>query len=59
MDVAGRKQYLYHERWRTRRDQAKFDRMLEFAQCLPGMRKRVSLDLRPTTSAGKESWRAR
>jgi DNA topoisomerase IB len=37
-DAAGRKQYLYHEKWRLRRDQEKFDRMLEFARKLPAMR---------------------
>jgi DNA topoisomerase-1 len=37
-DAAGRKQYLYHEKWRRRRDQEKFDRMLEFARKLPSMR---------------------
>jgi DNA topoisomerase-1 len=46
MDAAGRKQYLYHEHWRTRRDQEKFDEMIEFARALPGMRKRVAADLR-------------
>jgi DNA topoisomerase-1 len=39
-DAAGRRQYLYHEAWRTRRDQEKFDHMLEFAHALPGLRKR-------------------
>lgn len=38
-DAAGRKQYLYHSKWRERRDQEKFDHMLEFARALPGMRK--------------------
>jgi DNA topoisomerase I len=38
VDAAGRKQYLYHERWRTRRDQKKFDHMLEFARALPVIR---------------------
>jgi DNA topoisomerase IB len=42
MDAAGRKQYLYHERWRARRDQQKFDEMLEFARTLPRMRRRVA-----------------
>lgn len=37
-DVAGRKQYLYHVRWRERQDQKKFDHMLEFARSLPKMR---------------------
>src|SRR5881409_2840298 len=30
VDAAGRKQYLYHPEWRRRRDQEKFDEMLEF-----------------------------
>ena len=37
-DAAGRRQYRYHDRWRTRRDQQKFDRMLEFAKALPRLR---------------------
>jgi len=37
-DTAGRKQYLYHTAWRQRRDQEKFDRMIEFAQALPKIR---------------------
>jgi DNA topoisomerase IB len=45
IDAAGRKQYLYHDQWRARRDQEKFDRMLEFARALPRMRKRVAEDL--------------
>lgn len=38
VDAAGRKQYIYHERWRQRRDQMKFDRMVEFAESLPKIR---------------------
>jgi DNA topoisomerase I len=37
-DAAGRRQYLYHERWRERRDQEKFDEMLDFARALPRLR---------------------
>jgi DNA topoisomerase I len=37
-DAAGRRQYLYHERWRKRRDQEKFDHALEFARALPHLR---------------------
>ena len=44
-DAAGRRQYLYHERWRARRDVEKFDRMLAFAHRLPQVRERVSADL--------------
>ena len=39
VDAAGRKQYLYHADWRTRRDQQKFDEMLEFAEALPRLRR--------------------
>src|ERR1044071_9384589 len=37
-DAAGRRQYRYHDRWRTRRDQEKFDEMLDFARALPRLR---------------------
>ena len=42
IDAAGRKQYLYHEDWRTRRNAAKFDEMLDFAKDLPSLRKHVA-----------------
>jgi DNA topoisomerase IB len=45
LDAAGRKQYLYHERWRAHRDRLKFDSMLAFGRALPRMRRRVSRDL--------------
>jgi DNA topoisomerase IB len=45
-DAAGRRQYLYHERWRARRDAEKFDRIRDFARALPGLRTRVERDLR-------------
>ena len=41
VDAAGRKQYLYHERWRQLRDRQKFDHMTDFAQALPRLRRRV------------------
>ena len=44
-DGAGRKQYLYHQQWREHRDRSKFDRMLEFARRLPGMRAQLDQDL--------------
>jgi DNA topoisomerase I len=44
-DVAGRRQYRYHDRWRERRDAQKFDRMLGFARTLPELRARVASDL--------------
>jgi DNA topoisomerase IB len=45
IDQKGRKQYLYHPRWRARRDQAKFDDMVTFARALPKLRERVEADL--------------
>jgi DNA topoisomerase-1 len=54
IDAAGRKQYLYHPRWRARRDQEKFDEMLDFARSLPGMRERVERDLEDRDDLGRE-----
>ncbi|WP_319458567.1 DNA topoisomerase IB [Micromonospora sp. RTP1Z1] len=45
VDAAGRKQYLYHPMWRQKRDEAKFDHVLEVAQRLPVLRERVDHDL--------------
>ncbi|MEA2148011.1 MAG: topoisomerase [Solirubrobacteraceae bacterium] len=45
VDDRGRKQYLYHQRWRERQDQKKFDDMIEFARALPTLRARVDADL--------------
>jgi DNA topoisomerase I len=45
-DDRGRKQYLYHERWREVRDQTKYDRMAAFGKCLPRIRQRTERDLR-------------
>jgi DNA topoisomerase-1 len=45
-DARGRKQYRYHPNWRTHRDAAKFDHILEFGRKLPLIRRRVAQDLR-------------
>jgi Topoisomerase IB len=45
VDAAGRRQYLYHPLWRARRDQAKFDHVLEVATRLPALRRRLDADL--------------
>ncbi|MCA1824212.1 MAG: DNA topoisomerase IB [Mycobacteriales bacterium] len=45
-DAAGRRQYRYHDEWRTRRDRQKFERMIEFAQALPDLRAQVADHLR-------------
>jgi DNA topoisomerase IB len=45
LDEAGRKQYLYHERWHLRAAQHKFESMREFAAKLPQLRRAVKRDL--------------
>jgi DNA topoisomerase I len=44
-DAAGRRQYLYHQKWQEERNEEKFDRVLEMSAALPDMRRRVSADL--------------
>ncbi len=45
-DERGRKQYLYHEKWRQARDENKYERMLSFAQLLPKIRRTTKRDLK-------------
>jgi DNA topoisomerase IB len=45
IDQAGRKQYLYHPRWRERRDQQKFEDMVVFARALPALREHVEAEM--------------
>jgi DNA topoisomerase IB len=40
-DDAGRKQYLYHDKWREQQDRRKYDQMLELADELPSLRRKV------------------
>jgi DNA topoisomerase I len=44
-DAKGRKQYRYHPEWRHIRDEAKFERMIHFANALPNIRRHVDEDL--------------
>jgi DNA topoisomerase-1 len=44
-DSRGRKQYIYHPRWREVRDRTKFHRIGHFGRALPGLRRRVDHDL--------------
>jgi DNA topoisomerase I len=46
VDQAGRRQYLYHQAWRARRDAEKFARLESFAERLPRFRRHVTRDLR-------------
>lgn len=45
-DDAGRRQYLYHPDWSTRRDKGKYARALALAEALPTARRRVTTALR-------------
>jgi len=53
-DAAGRKQYLYHPEWRSRRDAEKFDEMLDFAKDLPELRAKVAADLASASGLTRE-----
>jgi DNA topoisomerase-1 len=44
-DARGRKQSIYHARWREVRDEAKYEHMLLFGESLPLIRKQVEHDL--------------
>jgi DNA topoisomerase-1 len=44
-DARGRKQYRYHARWHQRRGTDKFDRMLDFSEALPRIRRQCDEDL--------------
>src|SRR6185437_12570611 len=55
VDAAGRRQYLYHARWREHRDREKFERMLRFADSLPGLRRRLARALRDADGLERET----
>ena len=44
-DARGRKQYRYHVRYRAVRDDTKFERMPEFSEVLPAIRRRIERDI--------------
>jgi DNA topoisomerase-1 len=45
-DARGRKQYKYHDDWRSARDEAKYDHVIDFAKALPRIRKATARHLR-------------
>jgi DNA topoisomerase-1 len=45
-DARGRLQYRYHTRWSEHRGRQKFAALLDFADALPALRRRVNADLR-------------
>ena len=42
VDAAGRKQYLYHPDFRARQEQAKYDKLIRFAERLPQLREAMA-----------------
>ena len=46
IDARGRKQYRYHRAFREKRENAKYQGLLEFGKALPRLRRRVEQDLR-------------
>ena len=44
-DAKGRKQYRYHARWRTLRDENKYDHIIAFGEALPAIRAATERDL--------------
>lgn len=48
-DERGRRQYVYHERWRSVRDQLNFYRLIGFAAALPTIRADIDVQLRRRT----------
>jgi len=42
VDAAGRRQYIYHPEFRARQEQAKYDRLIRFAERLPDLREAMS-----------------
>lgn len=46
IDARGRKQYRYHPLFRKKRENAKFDGLLEFGKALPRLRHRVDRELK-------------
>ncbi len=48
-DDRGRRQYIYHDRWRELRDRLNFYRLITFAEHLPAVRRHVDTQLRRRT----------
>jgi len=46
VDKKGRTQYRYHDRFRAKREEEKFRRVVEFGEALPSLRRRVRADLK-------------
>jgi DNA topoisomerase-1 len=46
IDAMGRRQYRYHTRWATARNETKYSRLLQFGKMLPKIRRQINRDLR-------------
>lgn len=46
LDSAGRRQYLYHPRYRAAQEQRKYERLIRFGELLPDLRRSVASHLR-------------
>lgn len=46
VDKKGRTQYLYHSKFRAQREEEKFQRVVEFGESLPQLRRKVKNDLK-------------
>jgi DNA topoisomerase-1 len=44
-DARGRKQFRYHPRWRSVRDETKYERLISFGKALPMIRKKIHADM--------------
>jgi DNA topoisomerase I len=47
-DARGRKQYRYHDGWRAQQEQEKYERLIDFGDALPGIRRAIAKDLART-----------
>ncbi|MCF3139838.1 DNA topoisomerase IB [Paenarthrobacter sp. AR 02] len=55
VDAAGRSQYMYHPRWRERKDTEKFQRAAELGSVFPAVRRAVTLHLKDTSSPKQQT----
>ena len=56
-DDRGRKQYIYHERWRELRDLLNFYRLITFAEQLPPIRATSKPNCGAARSIATRCWR--
>lgn len=55
VDAAGRSQYMYHPRWRERKDTEKFQRAAELGSVFPAVRRAVTLHLKDMSSPKQQT----